>query len=373
MYPICLLVGILKAFEMFDLRNLYRSDGDHEQLIFSGVIDAGSTGTRLNIYGFDREKTLMFYYVELIEPGVSALLNYQISQHLNFLLFNAQRRLQHLGMEMKKVPMVFLATAGLRMVSEKVSKKILKEVRSVLREYNVKKKDVRIISGAEEGMLALRSLVILKKLEHRAVERFGCSTLTKYPRLGMDPDYCKEIEAHVAHEHTYGIIDMGGGSVQVAYVDVVEEKLVSQSFLGFGLRESLRQIKSHPSYSKCRKARSEDAPPCEPVFKDLFGKAPRTKKTQGITSVNELFLASFFYEKFFTPGGSYKKTLRDIQGEFRKKCVSLENERCLEVGFLMVLLRYFDFKDDTAFFLIQKILGIHLNWSIARARDLLEE
>lgn len=359
------------AFEIFDLRRLYDSEDRYDHLTFSGVIDAGSTGTRLNIYGFNKEKMLEFYYVELIEPGVSALLSYQISQHLNFLLFNAEKRLGYLGLEIKKIPMVFLATAGLRMVSEKASRRIIREVRIVLRDYNVRKEDVKVISGAEEGMLALRSLVILKKLEHRAVKNFGCEFLMKYPHLDMDAEYCREIEAHIDHEHTYGIIDMGGGSVQVAYIDVVEEKLVSQSFLGFGLRESLRQIKKHPNYSKCRKAKSESSPHCTPVFKDLFGKAPNTKKTRGITSVNELFLASFFYEKFFKLGGSYKKTLRDIQGEFREQCLSLESERCLEVGFLMVLLRYFDFKDDTTFFLVQKVLGININWSVARARDLL--
>lgn len=373
MFLALILTNILNAFEIFDLRELYGTEKRHDHLRFSGVIDVGSTGTRLNIYGFNKELMPEFYYLEMIEPGISTLLNHQIPQYLHFLLYSAQKRLEHLSFEIKSVPMAFMATAGLRLVSKKKSSNIMNIVRKVLKTYNIDEKNIRIITGAEEGMLALKTLMLLKKAERRVVSRLGCEFLSKYAKLDINLDYCREVKDHIKHNHTYGIIDMGGGSVQIAYANPQEDKLISQSFLGFGLQESLRQIRKHPSYSKCRTERSEESPLCMPIFRDIFGKGSKTWRTGGIANVNELFLISFFYDNFFTHVGSYRRNLGDVRKEFRERCATLEDKNCLEVGFLILLLKYFNFNDKTSFFLVKKVLGVNLNWSMAKAYDLARE
>lgn len=361
------------AFEVFDLRELYGTENGYSHLRFSGVIDAGSTGTRINIYGFNRDMMPEFYYLERIEPGISTLLDQQIPPYLHTLLGSAEKRLKHLGFDMRTIPMSFMATAGLRLVSKKRSASIMGIVREVLKRHNIDARNVRVITGAEEGMLALRSLMLLKKAERWAVSRLGCAFLSKHTKLDIDPDYCKEVAGHMHHSHTYGIIDMGGGSVQIAYVDRQENSLVSQSFLGFGLRESIRQIKRHPSYRRCRSEKSEESPQCIPIFRDILSKVPKTWRTDGIANVNELFLISFFYDNFFTNRKTYRKKLDDVRKEFREKCATLEGKNCMEAGFLILLLKYFNFNENTSFFLVNKVLGVNLNWSMAQAYDLCQK
>eukprot|EP00866_Antonospora_locustae_P000482 jgi/Antlo1/482/1468 len=373
MFLVLVLAGILSAFEIFDLRELYGTENGYSHLRFSGVIDAGSTGTRINIYGFNKEMMPEFYYLERIEPGISTLLDKQIPPYLHVLLGSAEKRLKHLGFDMRTVPIAFMATAGLRLVSKKRSASIMSIVRAMLKKHNIDTRNVSVITGAEEGMLALRSLMLLKKAERWAVSRLGCEFLSKHTNLDIDLDYCKEMAAHMKHSHTYGIIDMGGGSVQIAYVNKQENSLVSQSFLGFGLRESIRQIKSHPSYRKCRSEKSEESPLCIPIFRDIFDKVSKTRRTNGISNVNELFLISFFYDNFFTNKKTYRKKLDDVRKEFREKCATLEGKNCLEAGFLMLLLKYFNFNENTSFFLVNKVLGVNLNWSMAKAYDLCQE
>lgn len=373
MFLALILVGILSAFEIFDLRKIYGTENGYNHLMFSGVIDAGSTGTRINIYGFNKVMMPEFYYLERIEPGISTLLDKQIPPYMHALLGSAERRLKHIGFDIRTVPMAFMATAGLRLVSKKRSASIMDIVKGMLKKHNIDARNIRVITGAEEGMLALRSLMLLKKAERWAVSTLGCEFLCNHTELDIDLKYCKDVTGHMNHSHTYGIIDMGGGSVQIAYVNKQENSLVSQSFLGFGLLEGIRQIKRHPSYRKCRYEKSEESPMCIPIFKDIFSKVPKTWRTDGIANVNELFLISFFYDNFFTGKKTYRKKLGDVIKELREKCTTLEGENCLEAGFLILLLKYFNFNENTSFFLVNKVLGVNLNWSMAQAYDLCQK
>lgn len=351
-------LAMAAAFEIFDLR----SAGD-PALAFAAVFDAGSTGTRINVCGFDRGR-LAFYYVEMLRPGVAALLNYEIAQHLRFLLANAHARLRRFGFDAKAAPVAFLATAGLRLLPQRAAQKIIDEARAFLSAYNAR--DVRVITGAEEGVLALESLALLKIAEHAALQRLGCAIAVR--ALGIDSARCAEIAAN-GLAATYGIVDMGGGSVQIAYA--TRKKLVSRSLLGFGMNESLRHIKNHPNYAQCRSAAPHSAH-CSAVFADLFRKAPR-QHARGIARVREIFLTSFFFDTIATPGASVRKSFAEIRSDFARKCDTLSDEHCLKTKLLVLLLSHVGFTDSSSFFLVDKVAGINLSWSIAVAHRLVTQ
>lgn len=365
-----LYITTIWSFEILDLRKLY---DQNMKMSFAAVIDSGSTGTRLNIYGFDSNKMLRLYYIDILEPGLSATPISDIRYSLKYLFDESNKNLKDFNFDIKNARMAFNATAGLRLLPEYLSNAIMAEVKNVLSEYKASADNIKIISGSEEGILAIKSLLLQKGFEKDAIRIHGCQFLEQIKELDINHGYCNEIEQNLDVDHTLGVIDMGGGSVQVAYLDDANHRLVSQSFLGYGLNESMKEIKSHPNYLECKKSNTKELSVCRSIFRDLFLNGPSSERSDGISQVDEIFLISYFYDKFFTAGEHYKKSLKDVKEDFEKKCTTLEDESCLEVHFLVMLLKHFKFKDETSFFLVNKILGINLNWSIAKAFSLIEE
>lgn len=358
-----LYVLYISTFELIDLREYFGHKNEIDHLNFAGVIDAGSSGTRLNIYGFNELKMIEVYYVDSIEPGMSALLKHEIKEQLDNLVTSATKNLKDFINDFKKIPIAYEATAGLRLIPDKESLMILKQVKKFFKDYNLK--DNKIITGAKEGILGLRSLLLQKKMEHFIIKKFGCDALKHI----VSENYCKEIYRHLSHNHSYGIIDMGGGSVEVAYLKKDSNELLSQSFLGFGVNESLREIKSHPSFLSCKMSDISSST-CKKVFESLFYKAPTINLTNELKDMNEIFLVSFIYDRLFY-NNNFKKSIKELEGMFKEKCDSLEEDTCVEMYFLIILLKYFKFKEDTKFFMVSKIFGITVNWTIAKAYDLL--
>lgn len=362
--------------KLIDLRKYYSTEDKNDHLEFVIVMDAGSSGTRLNVYGFNNKRMIEIFYNCSIEPGVSALLENEIFEQLSLLVNKSEKDLQNFIPDLKKVPLAYLATAGLRLIPKDQSKNILKSIKLFFNKYLLK--DLRMITGAEEGLLGLRSLLIQKKMEHYILRKFGCELLSKDMFSDeLKEEYCYEVTKHLNHPHTYGIIDLGGGSVEVAYTDLTTNELISQSFLGFGLNESLKTIKTHPSFQKCKIEKEnlikEDntlTEACQDIFNTLFSAGPKEKYTSNLKKMNEIFLVSFIHEKLFT-NQSHRKTLNDLKDIFHNKCSDLKSDECVKMYFLILLLDYFDFKKDTNFFLMSDIFDVTINWSVAEGYDLL--
>lgn len=154
-----------------------------------GVIDAGSTGTRLKIFEFDEKKLISqkFYKSEQIpgieeKKGIHNLEDKDIEKTLKH-LFNTSEM-------SKKTPVGFYGTGGLRSASQARQKAILDIVRESVQEYNLVQS--KIISGNEEALYSYRAFEFL------------------------NPD-----------EGNYSIIDMGGKSVQIVEKGSKEVRLFS--------------------------------------------------------------------------------------------------------------------------------------------------
>mmetsp|Transcript_18829 Transcript_18829/g.46171 ORF Transcript_18829/g.46171 Transcript_18829/m.46171 type:complete len:456 (-) Transcript_18829:168-1535(-) len=201
-------------------------------LKYAVVIDAGSTGSRVHVYRFKTSSGTVVLEDELFvqkKPGLSAYATEpeKGAESLVPLLTDALNVIP--ASQITKTPIRIGATAGLRMLPGNQADDLLQASRDLLRKkYNFKPfKDeaVSIMSGSDEGKFAWLAVNMLSG------------------KLGAPP------------EETVGVIDLGGGSVQMmraldtksaetspdGYVTPAiwqgkEYKLYVHSFLGYGLK-----------------------------------------------------------------------------------------------------------------------------------------
>ncbi|RDY13338.1 hypothetical protein CR513_01760, partial [Mucuna pruriens] len=162
---------------------------------YAAIFDAGSTGTRVHVFHFDQNLDLLHIgndldFYKKVTPGLSSYANNpkQAAESIIPLLEEAQNIVpEDLH---PKTPLKLGATAGLRLLDGDAAEKILQAVRDMFENrstLNVQPNAVAIIDGTQEGSyLWVAVNYLLGKLGKK---------FTK----------------------TVGVIDLGGGSVQMAY------------------------------------------------------------------------------------------------------------------------------------------------------------
>ncbi|PVG04099.1 hypothetical protein CPB86DRAFT_803661 [Serendipita vermifera] len=180
---------------------------------FGIIIDAGSSGSRIQLYSWLDARVVQaklqgphlasLPFVEKgtkdplnsvfkIEPGLSKFGSDPegIFEYLRPLIEHAKDEVPpHLHPE---TPIFLLATAGMRLLPEKQQEAVLRKVCQYFRDYTnfiVDETSIRVISGEEEGLFGWIAVNYLTE---------GFST---------DP----------RHGGTYGFLDMGGASTQIAF------------------------------------------------------------------------------------------------------------------------------------------------------------
>ncbi|KAH0927941.1 hypothetical protein HID58_020197 [Brassica napus] len=162
---------------------------------YAVIFDAGSSGSRVHVYCFDENLDLVPLENELelflqLKPGLSAYPNdpRQSANSLVSLLDKAEASVPH---ELRpKTPVRVGATAGLRALGHKASENILEAVRELLKDRSRLKTEanaVTVLDGTQEGSYQWVTINYLLK------------TLGK------------------PYSETVGVVDLGGGSVQMAY------------------------------------------------------------------------------------------------------------------------------------------------------------
>ncbi|KAK4741750.1 hypothetical protein SAY87_025338 [Trapa incisa] len=162
---------------------------------FAVIFDAGSSGSRVHVYCFDQYMDLVPIGAELelfvqIKPGLSAFAQnpQEAASSLRSLLDKAESVVPR--DLLSKTPVRVGATAGLRALGIEASDRILEAVRELLKDTSRLKSDpegVSVLDGTQEGAYQWVTINYL------------------LGNLGRE------------YSHTVGVVDLGGGSVQMAY------------------------------------------------------------------------------------------------------------------------------------------------------------
>ncbi|RZC55206.1 hypothetical protein C5167_014050 [Papaver somniferum] len=162
---------------------------------YAVIFDAGSSGSRVHVYCFDSDLNLVPIGKELElfvqkKPGLSAYASdpREAAESLQSLLEQAEKAVPK---ELRsKTPVRVGATAGLRQLEGDASDRILQSVRDYLQEKSALKSQpdwVTVLDGTQEGAFQWVTINYL------------------LGNLGKK------------YSNTVGVVDLGGGSVQMAY------------------------------------------------------------------------------------------------------------------------------------------------------------
>ncbi|KAH7677601.1 Apyrase protein [Dioscorea alata] len=163
--------------------------------IYVVVFDAGSTGSRVHVFHFDEEFNLLkigdgVEIFERVKPGLSYYAN-DPQEAANSLISLLEKAESAIPVELQpSTPVTVGATAGLRNLGTETADQILQAVRDLLQKRSslmFKHEWVAILDGYQEGSYMWVAINFLLK------------------NLGKE------------YPGTVGVVDLGGGSVQMAY------------------------------------------------------------------------------------------------------------------------------------------------------------
>lgn len=213
---------------------LQPSSSDDCETVHVIVVDAGSSGSRVHVYDFEKcpgssKPVLLKEHFKMLKPGLSSFKEdfESAAESLIPLLDFAKSVIP----EDKQgcSPIVVKATAGLRMLGEKESSAILSYVEIFMKENYpfklISENPVSIMGGDQEGVFAW------------ITTNFLLGNIGNGVNLGK----------------TAAIFDLGGGSTQIVFEPILKDKkFVEQEFkydLNFGMKENYELYQySHLGY-----------------------------------------------------------------------------------------------------------------------------
>ncbi|XP_043076570.1 ectonucleoside triphosphate diphosphohydrolase 5 [Puntigrus tetrazona] len=195
------------------------------RIFYSIMFDAGSTGTRIHVYTFIQKEpdglpVLDNEMFHSMKPGLSAFADIpEIAGHTVRQLLRVAKKTVP-PVEWKRTPVLFRATAGLRLLPPAKAHALLEEVQDVFDEspFYVPVDSVSIMNGTNEGILAWVTVNFLTGRLHRNTQK------------------------------TVGILDLGGGSTQITFLPRsrrAAESTPAEFMVTFDLFRSTYELYTH--------------------------------------------------------------------------------------------------------------------------------
>lgn len=225
------LAGIFSLFSSIVFANDFQ---------YGIIVDAGSSGSRIHVYQYDDKELpeIKDIFTESTKPGLSSFASnpQAAGASLKKLFDDATAQLQNKQVDLSKVSVNVLGTAGMRLLSVNIQQAIYASVTQYLKShYSFSVNDIHTISGQMEGL-------------------FGW----------LDANYLENTFQN--HTRTYGVIDMGGASTEIAFAtddlskpdDEISLKIAgkeytvfSKSFLGMGQDQAREAINKEVTSNSC--------------------------------------------------------------------------------------------------------------------------
>ncbi|XP_026482350.1 ectonucleoside triphosphate diphosphohydrolase 5-like [Ctenocephalides felis] len=218
--------------------NETQNGNSENNLVYAVVIDAGSTGSRVVGYKFQKQGNDLKLLGEEFHKQRPGLSSYANDPELGAKkIMDLLNQANNFVPDHKKTETILYlrATAGLRLLGEEVAQKLLQAVQRQFEKtlYKVEQNAAGLLSGTDEGIFAWFAVNYFKE------------TLDK---------------------RTYAALEMGGGSAQVTYVPQYKYvnflkkdihpvpyknlKVFSKSFLGLGLNAARDTMFQADSWNK---------------------------------------------------------------------------------------------------------------------------
>nr|XP_045218307.1 ectonucleoside triphosphate diphosphohydrolase 6 isoform X7 [Macaca fascicularis] len=337
---------------------------DGHEVFYGIMFDAGSTGTRVHVFQFARPPretpTLTHETFKALKPGLSAYADdvEKSAQGIQELLDVAK---QDIPFDFwKATPLVLKATAGLRLLPGEKAQKLLQKVKEVFKAspFLVGDDCVSIMNGTDEGVSAWITVNFLTG----SLKTPGGSSV--------------------------GMLDLGGGSTQIAFLPRVEGtlqasppgyltalrmfnrtyKLYSYSYLGLGLMSArlaiLGGVEGQPVASLHELCAAR-------VLEVLRNRVHRTEEVKHV----DFYAFSYYYDLAAgvglidaEKGGSL--VVGDFEIAAKYVCRTLETQpqsspfACMDLTYVSLLLQEFGFPRSKVLKLTRKIDNVETSWAL---------
>lgn len=198
------------------------------ELHYAIAIDCGSSGSRVFVYTWPRQSNVadLLHIKELrdeslrpvvmkIQPGLSSLSGKEMENATEYIKPLLDYAALHIPRaKHKETPLFILATAGMRMLPKLHQDLIFTNLRSNVRkkyEFVYSDQNFEVISGKEEGVFQWVAANYM-------LGKFNDITEGDDPLVVVqNPSKSVGQKEHTVRKRTVGIIDMGGGSLQIAF------------------------------------------------------------------------------------------------------------------------------------------------------------